>query len=160
MFFKATSSVLVFLFLTITGTEYVLAQESDNFKEFKGVVMNKRTKKTLEFATLSVSNTNISSVSNLDGQFSLKVPIDNLGESVRISYLGYQTLTMPLSEFKAENNQIEMVEAFEKLPDVNIADVDPYVVMKRAMENRGKNSLKEPLIVKAFYRESIKKRRT
>ena len=69
MFFKATSSVLVFLFLTVTGTEYVLAQESDNFKEFKGVVMNKRTKKTLEFATLSVSNTNISSVSNLDGQF-------------------------------------------------------------------------------------------
>ncbi len=160
MFFKATSSVLVFLFLTVTGTEYVLAQESDNFKEFKGVVMNKRTKKTLEFATLSVSNTNISSVSNLDGQFSLKVPIDNLGESVRISYLGYQTLTMPLSEFKAEDNQIEMVEAFEKLPDVNIADVDPYVVMKRAMENRGNNSLKEPLIVKAFYRESIKKRRT
>lgn len=160
MFFKATSRVLVFLFLTMTGTEHVLAQESENFKEFKGVVMNKRTKKTLEFATLSVSNTNISSVSNLDGQFSLKVPIENLGESVRISYLGYQTLTMPLSEFKAEDSQIEMVETFEKLPDVNIADVDPYVVMKRAMENRGNNTLKEPLIVKAFYRESIKKRRT
>ncbi len=160
MFFKVTSSVLVFLFLAVSGMEQVLAQESDNFKEFKGVVMNKRTKKTLEFATLSVSNTNISSVSNLDGQFSLKVPSENLGESVRISYLGYQTLTMPLSEFKAEGSQIEMVESFEKLPDVNIADVDPYVVMKRAMENRGNNSLKEPLIVKAFYRESIKKRRT
>ena len=160
MFFKVTSSVLVFLFLAVSGMEQVLAQESENFKEFKGVVMNKRTKKTLEFATLSVSNTNISSVSNLDGQFSLKVPIENLGESVRISYLGYQTLTMPLSEFKTEDSQIEMVEAFEKLPDVNIADVDPYVVMKRAMENRGNNTLKEPLIVKAFYRESIKKRRT
>lgn len=160
MFFKVTSSVLVFLFLAVSGMGQVLAQESDNFKEFKGVVMNKRTKKTLEFATLSVSNTNISSVSNLDGQFSLKVPSENLGESVRISYLGYQTLTMPLSEFKAEGSQIEMVESFEKLPDVNIADVDPYVVMKRAMENRGNNSLKEPLIVKAFYRESIKKRRT
>ena len=160
MFFKATSRVLVFLFLTMTGTEHVLAQESENFKEFKGVVMNKRTKKTLEFATLSVSNTNISSVSNLDGQFSLKVPSENLGESVRISYLGYQTLIVPLSELKAEGSQIEMVESFEKLPDVNIADVDPYVVMKRAMENRGSNSLKEPLIVKAFYRESIKKRRT
>ena len=160
MFFKVTSSVLVFLFLAVSGMEQVLAQESENFKEFKGVVMNKRTKKTLEFATLSVSNTNISSVSNLDGQFSLKVPIENLWESVRISYLGYQTLTMPLSEFKTEDSQIEMVEAFEKLPDVNIADVDPYVVMKRAMENRGNNTLKEPLIVKAFYRESIKKRRT
>jgi len=158
--FHALSGLLTLLFLTVSGMDPVLAQESDNFKEFKGVVMNKRTKKTLEFATLSVSNTNISSVSNLDGQFSLKVPIENLGESVRISYLGYQTLTMPLSEFKTEDSQIEMVEAFEKLPDVNIADVDPYVVMKKAMDNRGKSSLKEPLIVKAFYRESIKKRRT
>ena len=55
---------------------------------------------------------------------------------------------MPLSEFKAEGTMIEMFEAFEKLPDVNIADVDPYTVMKKAMENRGKSSLKEPLIVK------------
>ena len=158
--FKAVSGVMLLLFLTLTAMEQVLAQESENFKEFKGVVMNTRTKKTLEFATLSVSNTNISSVSNLDGEFSLKVPLENLGENVVISYLGYQTLRMPLSEFKAEGNRIELVEAFEKLPDVNIADVDPYTVMKRAMENRGKNSLKEPLIVKAFYRESIKKRRT
>ena len=158
--FNAISSVLVFLFISVAGLEQVQAQETENFKEYKGVVMNARSKKTLEFATLSVSNTNISSVSNLDGEFSLKVPLESLGESVVISYLGYNTLRMPLSQLTAEGNKIEMVEAFEKLPDVNIADVDAYAVMKRAMENRGKNTLKEPLIVKAFYRESIKKRRT
>ncbi len=158
--FNAISSVLVFLFLSAAGLEQAQAQETENFKEFKGVVMNARSKKTLEFATLSVSNTNISSVSNLDGEFSLKVPLESLGENVVVSYLGYNTLRMPLSQFTEEGNKIEMVEAFEKLPDVNIADVDAYVVMRKAMENRGKNSLKEPLIVKAFYRESIKKRRT
>ncbi len=160
LFSKAFSGALVLLFLSVAGIEVAVAQETEGFKEFKGVVVNARSKKSLEFATLSVSNTNISSVSNLDGQFSLKVPLENLGENVMISYLGYKTLTLPLSGLKAEGNQIELVEAFEKLPDVNIADVDPYAVMKRAMENRGKNSLKEPLIVKAFYRESIKKRRT
>ena len=140
--------------------EQAVAQEADNFKEFKGVVINARTKKSLEFATLSVTNTNISSVSNVDGEFSLKVPTESLGESVLISYLGFKSLSMPISDLKEEGNRIEMLESFEKLPDVNIADVDPYLVMKRAMENRSQNTVSEPLIVEAFYRESIKKRRT
>ncbi len=157
---NAFTGLLLLLLVSTAGMESILAQETDNFKEFKGVVMNARTKKTLEFATLSVSNTNISSVSNLDGQFSLKVPLENLGESVFISYLGYNSLSMPLSELKAEGNEIQLVESYEKLPDVNIADVDPNMVLRRAMENRAMNTLKEPLIVQAFYRESIKKRRT
>lgn len=157
---NAFTGLLLLLLVSTAGMESVAAQETENFKEFKGVVMNARTKKTLEFATLSVSNTNISSVSNLDGEFSLKVPLENLGESVFISYLGYNSLSMPLSELKAEGNEIQLVESYEKLPDVNIADVDPNLVLRRAMENRAMNTLKEPLIVQAFYRESIKKRRT
>jgi hypothetical protein len=158
--FNATSGLLLVLFLTLSGIENAVAQEADNFKEFKGVVINARSKKSLEFATLSVTNTNISSVSNVDGEFSLKVPTESLGESVLISYLGFKSLSMPISDLKEEGNRIEMLESFEKLPDVNIADVDPYLVMKRAMENRSQNTVSEPLIVEAFYRESIKKRRT
>ena len=160
IFYNTITGALMILFLSVAGVGEITAQETENFKEFKGVVINAKNKKTLEFATLSVSNTNISSVSNLDGQFSLKVPLENLGENVLISYLGYKSLSIPLSQLKEEGSKIELEESFEKLPDVNIAEVDPYAVMKRAMDNRGNNSLKEPLIVKGFYRESIKKRRT
>ncbi len=152
--------LVLFILMTGLGNETVWSQESEGFKEFKGVVMNSRTKKPLEFATLSVSNTNISTITNLDGGFSLKVPLENLGESVRISYLGYKTSIIPLSQMQETGNSVELIEAFEKLPDVNIADVDANTVIRKAMENRGNNTLKEPLIVKAFYRESIKKRRT
>jgi hypothetical protein len=148
------------MLLTISGSVQVWSQETDSFKEFKGVVVNGRTKQSLEFATLSVSNTNISSVSNLDGEFSLKVPVENLSESVSISYLGFKRLVIPLSQMQETGNTIELTESFEKLPDVNIATVDANLVVKRVMENRAVNTLKEPLIVKAFYRESIKKRRT
>ena len=122
--------------------------------------MNGNTKKSLEFATLSVSNTNISSVSNVDGQFSLKVPLDKLGENVLVSYLGYNNLVMPLSQFTATGTKIMLVESFETLPAVNIADIDALSVVRKVMKNRGANTLSEPLIVKAFYRESIKKRKT
>ena len=75
-------ALLIVFSLSLITTQYSWAQQNENFKEFKGVVMNGNTKKSLEFATLSVSNTNISSVSNVDGQFSLKVPLDKLGELV------------------------------------------------------------------------------
>lgn len=148
------------LLLSLTGNEQVWSQETDSFKEFKGIVINGRTKKSLEFATLSVSNTNISSISNLDGEFLLKVPLENLGESVEISYLGYKKLMMPLSQMKESGNTIELTESFEKLPDVNIASIDADAVVRKTMENRSQNTLSEPLIVKAFYRESIQKRKT
>ena len=154
------SVLVLFVLMTALGNETVWSQESQGFKEFKGVVMNSRTKSPLEFATLSVSNTNISTITNLDGGFSLKVPLENLGESVRISYLGYKTSIIPLSQMQETGNSVELEEAFEKLPDVNIADVDANTVIRKAMENRADNTLKEPLIVKAFYRESIRKRRT
>jgi len=151
---------MMVLLLFFSGKEQVWSQETDSFKEFKGVVVNSRTKKSLEFATLSVSNSNISSVSNLEGEFSLKVPLDKLGENVVISYLGYKKLSMPLSQMQETGNTIELTESFEKLPDVNIGNIDAKVVVRKAMENRANNTLKEPLVVKAFYRESIKKRRT
>lgn len=159
-FLKGSWLLAMAVLLTMLGNEPVWSQDSEGFKEFKGMVVNARTKKPLEFATLSVSNTNISSISNLDGGFSLKVPLENLGESVLISYLGYKTSIIPLSQMQETGNSVELVEAFEKLPDVNIANVDANAVIRKAMENRADNTLKEPLIVKAFYRESIKKRRT
>jgi len=160
--FSVTSNfwlLLMVLLLSFSGKEQVWSQETDSFKEFKGVVVNSRTEKTLEFATLSVSNSNISSVSNLEGEFSLKVPLDKLGENVIISYLGFKKLTMPLSQMKETGNTIALTESFEKLPDVNIGNIDAKAVVRKAMENRAINTLKEPLVVKAFYRESIKKRR-
>jgi len=153
-------ALLIVFSLSLITTKYSWAQQNENFKEFKGVVMNGNTKKSLEFATLSVSNTNISSVSNVDGQFSLKVPLDKLGENVLVSYLGYNNLVMPLSQFTATGTKIMLVESFETLPAVNIADIDALSVVRKVMKNRGANTLSEPLIVKAFYRESIKKRKT
>jgi len=153
-------ALLIVFSLSLITTQYNWAQQNENFKEFKGVVMNVNTKKSLEFATLSVSNTNISSVSNVDGQFSLKVPLDKLGENVLVSYLGYNNLVMPLSQFTATGTKIMLVESFETLPAVNIADIDALSVVRKVMKNRGDNTLSEPLIVKGFYRESIKKRKT
>ena len=56
--------------------------------------------------------------------------------------------------------EIGLEESFEELPDVNLVEAQPVAVLKKVLENRKSNSYTDPIIVKAFYRESIKKRRT
>jgi hypothetical protein len=135
-------------------------QEDTGFTEYKGVVMDAKSNKVLEFATINLMNSNISTISNIDGAFLLKVPNELKQDNVVISYLGYKTQTVPLSSFGRGEMVIRMTEAFESLPDVNLVEADPVKVIQKVIDRRRANAFKEPLIVKAFYRESIQKRKT
>lgn len=152
----------LFIFALLLVNPSIIAQEGTGgeFNEYKGAVVDTKTKKSLEYATISVSNSNISTVSNMDGGFSLKVPVDLVNESIVISYLGYKNKMIPLKGFTSDYMTIGMEESFEKLPDVNLVEANPNKVIRELMKNRKNNSFQDPLIVKAFYRESIKKRKT
>lgn len=139
-----------------------LAQDIEglDYAQFKGSVIDGKNKRTLEFATLSVNGTNISTITNTDGEFVLKVPKSDLDKSVTIAYLGYNNTVVPLSGFMAENMMITLVESVEKLPEVNIISKDPNAIIKKVMDNKQINYIQDALVMKAFYRESIKKRKT
>lgn len=150
---------LIIMFLS--GPDLIAQESQDvNFKEYKGVIIDGKNRKSLEYASISVTNSNIATISNLEGVFSLKVPDSKKNENLVISYLGYKNKTIALSSFSSEQMTIAMEESFESLPDVNLVKVDPVIVVKKIIENRRVNSYREPLIARAFYRESIKKRRT
>jgi len=154
------NSLFMVAFLLMTPA--VIAQEDtgEPYKEYIGTIVDINTKKALEYATISVSNSNISTVSNMDGGFSLKVPVDLINENIIVNFLGYKSQTLPLKSLTMDKATISLEESFEKLPDVNLVEADPEKVVRMLMQNRKNNSFEDPLIVKAFYRESIKKRKT
>ena len=155
-----TSCIYVVAFFLLHPSVIAQEGESTDFKEYKGVIIDAKSKKSLEYASISVTNSNISTISNLDGAFLVKVPNTLNSESILISYLGYQNKKVALNSFGSGQMKIELEESFEKLPDVNLVEADPISVIRKVIENRKLNSYKESTIVKAFYRESIKKRRT
>jgi len=155
-----TSCIYVVAFFIVHPS--IIAQEvgSSDFKEYKGVVVDAKTQKTLEYASISVTNSNISTISNLEGVFLVKVPSSMKAENLVISYLGYQNRIVPLNLFSDAEYKVEMKESFEKLPDVNLIEANPISVIRKVIERRKSNSYAPSTIVKAFYRESIKKRKT
>lgn len=151
--------LFIFAFLLVNPSIIAQDETGDGFTEYIGSIVDAKTKKALEYATISISNSNISTVSNIDGGFSLKVPADLVNENIVVNYLGYLSKTVPLTSLTENNAVIGMEESFEKLPDVNLVEADPIKVVRALMLNRKNNSYQDPLIVKAFYRESIQKRK-
>jgi hypothetical protein len=150
--------IIIFGYLLSINTSDAQTKDQNRFSEFNGLVIDGKTKKSLEFASITVNSTNISTISNLDGKFLLKVPSSDLDKSVTVSYLGYKNKVIRLQDF-SKNTVVKMEESFVNLPAVSLVASDPIIIIKKVLKNRDVNYPNEPLIMNAFYRESIKKRR-
>lgn len=131
-----------------------------SFTEYKGKVVNSRNQEPLSAVYLAVENSNISTVTNNDGEFSLKVPKQDEDVNVLVSHLGFRSQRLPLSFFARDNVVIELQESLEELEEVAILTyTDPVALVKNMLENRGSNYFTEPTTMTGFYREAIKRGR-
>lgn len=152
-------SLLVTALILVAFCSTSFGQEG-NFKEFSGEILDKTTKKPLVFATLTLENSNVSTITNTEGKFLIKVPESVVNRTIAISFLGYKTLTLPLSQFKEGNNRLFMTESVTELAEVNIrVPKDAEALVRETLKKRGENYISEPTVMTAFYRETIKKRR-
>lgn len=155
---KGLGLVIVFLFMVFSGA----AQESEaDFATYRGEVLDQETKKPLVFASVAIEASNISTITNTEGQFLLKVPNDQLsGGSVSFSFLGYLTKSVPLSRLQRENNTISLEVSPLNLSGVSVeAPKDAGALVKETMKRKGQNYFADPTLMTAFYRETIKKRK-
>jgi hypothetical protein len=135
-------------------------QDTTGFVQYKGSVTDRESKNPLVFATISVSGTNIATISNSEGVFLLKVPKNLVNAKVTVSYIGYRSKQFSLSDFRPENNRIELEMQNVNLKEITVFPRDPELLMRAIMNKIGQNYTKDPLLMTAFYREAIKKRRT
>ncbi|MGO4921293.1 carboxypeptidase-like regulatory domain-containing protein [Maribacter spongiicola] len=152
--------VLVLFFLTGSIFTTITAQ-TNNFTEYSGEVIDADSKKPLVFATLTINNTNVTTITNSEGQFSLKVPKEYLSNNLTISFLGYKTKQIAISQLELEKNKIVMDEFVVALAEARIdAPNDAEALVKETLDRKGDNYLDENTVMTAFYRETIKKRKT
>jgi hypothetical protein len=136
----------------------ILQNTSQDYVEYKGEVINSNSEDIIMNAHISVNETNISTVTNSEGKFSLKVPTGISPATVNISYLGYQSKNLPLSYFKPEGTLIYLDPVMEELSEVKVYEAGNARGLVRAMlDNRGDNYIDDPTQMTAFYRESITK---
>ncbi|WP_456422488.1 carboxypeptidase-like regulatory domain-containing protein [Lutibacter sp.] len=130
-----------------------------SFKKYKGKVVDSKTKKALVFATLTVNGTNISTVTNTQGEFLLKVPKEHINSDVTISFLGYTSKVINLSDFKTKTT-IKLETYIEELSEIKIVVKDAQSLILEVLKRKKLNYFDKLTTMTAFYRETIKKRRS
>lgn len=161
-YLKPISNILL-LSLILMPFNMLTAQEnaeSEGYKEYSGTVVDENSGDALVFASLEVENTNISTVTNTDGKFLLKVPSSLQNASVIISFLGYKQKTVLLSSLKKSKNKISLMADVTKLSEATINTFkDPRDLVEETLKRKASNNLNQQALMTAFYRETIKKRR-
>ena len=157
-----TVVLISLLFLVNPDTVWAFQDQEQitSFTQYKGEVLDEDTKRPLVFATLTLEGSNVSTVSNTEGEFALKIPTSISEGNVRVSFLGYKTRILPLAQFTTENNQIFMKVSVLELTEVNLSiPKDARALVQEALKRRGENYFDDPTLMTAFYRETIKRRR-
>jgi len=153
---KLLNYIKLFIALYLFG--FTVLGISQNVQEFKGQIIDKNTNTPLALADIIITNSNISTISNSDGEYLIKVPNDLLNENLIVTYLGYQKSEIPLQQLKT-NPTIQLNQAATVLAQVDInTPKDAITLVKKMLELKGDNYLNQSVSMTGFYRETIKKR--
>jgi hypothetical protein len=155
--------LLAFSFQTVTGGSSGILKKGDQqtYLTLKGKVVDAQTGSPLVFATIAVSESNVAVVTNIDGEFTLKVGESLVNNNLEISYLGYKNTVIPISSMRDNGykNMIRMESAPIPIKEIVVRPLDPDAIIEKAITNIGKNYEDVPNLMTAFYRETIRKNR-
>lgn len=166
-FRKISLTALSFLFVLATtavqGADdwFVKDQQPDNgnYIVIKGKVIDRENSDPLVFASITVSGTNIATVTNTDGNFTIKVPNNKKEASLKFAYIGYKNHEVPIKDLKTGGKNIIVMDMVSvKLTEISVFPNNPRLLIDKVLQNRKDNYPDEALIMTGFYRETIKKR--
>ncbi|NSW95122.1 MAG: carboxypeptidase-like regulatory domain-containing protein [Bacteroidales bacterium] len=128
----------------------------------RGKVVDSETGSPLVFASVAVKETNVATVTNIDGEFLIKIPEADNSKNLEISFLGYKNKVIPIFQLKNDGfkNVIQLDPAPIPIKEIIVRPLDPEEIVRKAISNIGKNYEDKPNLMTAFYRETIRKNRT
>ena len=133
------------------------AQEEGNYFIVSGTVKDKQTKKKLEYVNISVPGTNVGTITNSDGEFTIKVQDSLQAKVVEVSHIGYYNYRISLTGNDMVDENVMLTQNANVLEEVVVRAHDPRMLVEEAMNRIGKNYSEKPTLLTGFYRETAQK---
>ncbi len=133
-----------------------------NFITIKGKVVDSENGNPLVFASVAVKESNVAIVTNIDGEFTLKISDPATSKSLEVTFLGYKNKVVALSDLKDNGykNVISLDPAPIPIKEIIVKPLDPEYIVEKAIDNIPNNYETVPNLMTAFYRETIRKNRS
>ena len=162
---KAKHLLSVYMLLAIyflSSTSVAMAQsDSDNdFYTVSGIVKDKITKKTIEYVNISAVGSNVGTITNADGEFTLKISNALKVKDIQLSCLGYYNTLITITNNNSDVQTFLMTPESYILSEVQVFSwQNPRDLVKAAIDKIEVNYELKPNLLTGFYRETILKRR-
>lgn len=127
-----------------------------------GVVKDRNTRQELGNVNIAVPGTNIGTVSNADGVFSLKASADDLSRGIVVSHLGYRSASVAADVLTAPSDKrltVWLEPSPLRLDEISIFGGNPVELVEAAVARIAPNYAPDAHLFSAFYRETIRKGR-
>jgi hypothetical protein len=167
--FNKISMIAAVLLLAFTAEAAIAGTFPTNKKNarqdiitIRGKVIDAATRAPLVFASVAVKESNVGIITNIDGEFTLKISSSEANKNLEFSFVGYKNKVVPISDLKenGSKNIIALDAAPIPIREIIVKPVNPYSIVEKAIDNIPKNYETVPNLMTAFYRETIKKNRT
>lgn len=156
--------LFLLLFLSLLTTLNLISGNTtpqDSTLLLRGRVLGADTNLPLANASISTIKGNISSITNEDGYFSIRVPSSSLNAQLLVRYLGYENLEIPVNTLTGQsNNNITLKPSPIELSELLVVSGDGRELVRQALEKITQNYPDNPHMMVAFYREAVKKNST
>ncbi|MFV0311699.1 MAG: carboxypeptidase-like regulatory domain-containing protein [Dysgonomonas sp.] len=158
--YSKTAQLILAVLISVACIPLQAQNMSANYITINGVVKDKNSNKKLEYVSISVPGTNIGTITNTDGVFSIKLNNALEAKTLEISHIGYRNMKYTINQEDIGHEvTIYLIPNVNLLKDVIVQPVDGQKLVEEAIRKIGDNNSSEVNMLTGFYRETIKKRR-
>ncbi|MDR1331260.1 MAG: carboxypeptidase-like regulatory domain-containing protein [Tannerella sp.] len=134
-------------------------RNGENHRVIHGSLHDLETKEPVVYATVSLLNTSVGTVSNQHGEFRLVIPDSLRHPVVRFSHIGYESRETDASLLAGQTVDFPLEPKVIPLQEVEVRRVNPIREISEMLRRRDENYPSAPTCLTAFYREGIEHRR-
>ncbi|MCD7916101.1 MAG: carboxypeptidase-like regulatory domain-containing protein [Tannerellaceae bacterium] len=135
------------------------AQDDETFITVSGVVKDEKTKKRLEYVTISVPGSNVGTVTNADGEFFIKIRESLHADEVEISHLGYLNSFITVKGQDISDYTVLLTPSANVLDEIVVRAREPRYIVEEAIKKIAVNHTPQSSMLTGFYRETAQKGR-
>ena len=138
----------IFLFLILLP--FFVCSQSDKYIKITGLVVDKVNNKEIPYANIS-TETNLGTISNIDGRVVFKYPKELIGSRLSISSIGYKKYEISLPDIDTEDIIFSLISDTFSLDEVKVIPIEAIDIINMAIENIPINYSDSTVFMDIFY---------
>lgn len=139
-----------FLFVSL----FIFSLSAQESPAIEGLIQSKETKEKLPFASISLKNFPVGTISNENGEFTFYIPKSMRRDTLVVSFIGFNNYEIPVQNINKKLN-ISLQTANNLLDEVLVSNLSALDYIKLANEKMSENVPQTPYQTIAYYREKF-----